>query len=203
MIQKEKKKMTQVEIQKNKDGFIIAIDKGADHLHKIGLKGDMLLGDLDSMNESLKDIYKDKILKLPVVKDDTDTAVALDYAIENGGDDIIIYAALGARFDHTYANLLLLKRALDKNVRCRLVDEQNIVELHKKSFDIENMNNKTVSFFSFDNPINITLKGFYYTLDNYCLERFDPLGVSNVVTCDKASVKFDEGVLLSVIARDK
>ncbi len=191
------------EIEKFSPDYIVAIDKGANHLNKIGINADILIGDLDSIDITLKDIYKDKILKLPVEKDDTDTAVALDYAIKKKADEVKIYASIGSRFDHTYANVLLLKRALDNNIKCTLIDEQNRIELNNKSFSIEGLNGSTASFFAFNNPVTISLKGFYYPLDKYVMTKYDPLGVSNKIISDKADVIFEGGELLCIIAKDK
>ncbi|MGN8913885.1 thiamine diphosphokinase [Anaerofustis butyriciformans] len=191
------------EIDKFVPDYIVAIDKGANHLNNIGVDADILIGDLDSIDVNLKEKYKDKILKLPVEKDDTDTAVALDYAMSNGAKEVKIYASVGSRFDHTYANVLLLKRALDNNIKCTLINEQNKISLHNKSFSIKEMVGSTASFFAFDKPVTITLNGFYYPLDKYLMKKYDPLGVSNKVISNNAEVIFEEGELLSIIASDK
>jgi len=191
------------EIENYNPDFIIAIDRGADHLEKLGLYADLLIGDLDSISSDLKKRYKDKTLKLQVEKDDTDTAVALDYALDNKATTIKIYASVGSRFDHTFGNVLILKRSLDRGVHCTLVNEQNEIELHDKSFKFYNMKGCTTSFFAMDENVFITLKGFHYPLDNYKLTKYDPIAISNKVEEDICEVIFEGGNVLSVIAKDK
>lgn len=196
-------KFLKSEVEKYEPDFIIAVDRGADHLNKIGIKADLLIGDLDSISDDLKAMYKDKILKLKVEKDDTDTAVALDYAIKNNADEIRIYASVGSRFDHTLGNVLILKRALNSNIKCKLINEQNEIELHSKSFIFENMIGSTTSFFAMDEDVIITLKGFHYPLNEYRLNKYDPIAISNKVEKERAEVLFSGGNVLSVIAKDK
>ncbi|WP_290776168.1 thiamine diphosphokinase [Anaerofustis sp.] len=183
--------------------FTIAIDKGANYLDHIGMEANLLIGDLDSVDIKLKQKYENKILKLKVEKDDTDTAVALDYALNNGAKEVLILQGVGSRFDHTFGNILILKRALDRNIKCTLINEQNEIRMHKESFVLENMTGSTVSFFALDNDVNITLKGFYYPLNNYILNKYDPIAISNKVILELAEVIFDNGNLLSVVSKDK
>ena len=183
---------------------IIAADSGALHLQKAGLAPDILVGDFDSIEDEVFDAFekKSRIVRYRIEKDVTDTAAALDIALEEGADDVLVLGGTGTRFDHTYANVLLLKKALDCKVRARIVDEHSEIELHDRSFFLENMNGRTVSFYSMFKQTCLTLEGFHYPLTNYRLESHDPLTVSNIVESEKASVEMDGGYLLSIISKD-
>ena len=64
--------------------FIIAVDAGAEHVYKLFLKPDLIVGDLDSIEEkTLERAKKDKIeiLELEENKDQTDFEIALNYII--------------------------------------------------------------------------------------------------------------------------
>lgn len=179
---------------------IIAADSGMRHVARMGLKADVLLGDLDSIDEALLDGCKDvRIIRANPEKDDTDTKMALSEAFAGGASDILVIGGIGSRFDHTYSNVLLLKEGLDRNVRIRLFNEHNEIELHGKSFELCGMKEKTVSFYSMFSDTAVTLKGFHYPLDRYLLKTSSPLGVSNVIEENRAEVIFEEGCIMSVI----
>ena len=194
--------------RKTIDGFapdrIIAADSGAEHLERAGITPDVLLGDFDSIDEKILADAEGKTEKitLPVEKDDTDTAAAVDMALEQGADEILILGGIGSRFDHTYANVLLLKRCLDRDVRARLVNEHNEMELFSESFSMRGRKGSTVSFFAMFEDVELTLRGFHYPLEKYFLKTENPLAVSNLIEEDSASVLFEKGFVLSVISRD-
>jgi thiamine pyrophosphokinase len=57
-----------------------------------------------------------------------------------------------------------------------------------------------VSIFAYDHAL-ITLKGFKYPLEAYQLNRYDPLGISNEVISDNASVSVKNGRVLIVFSK--
>ncbi|MDU2109671.1 MAG: thiamine diphosphokinase, partial [Peptoniphilus lacydonensis] len=86
-----------------KNRFVLVADGGARLLRKYNLKGDLLLGDLDSIgNESLKYVRENniKFLKFPSQKAATDTELCINYLINEKYEDIVILGALGTRLDH-------------------------------------------------------------------------------------------------------
>ena len=85
------------------------------------------------------------IKTVPTHKDETDMELGLDFAVELGADDIVIFGGIGSRFDHTLANAHLLLRLLKKGVRARLVDEKNCVELINNSIVLEGQQGDLVS----------------------------------------------------------
>lgn len=194
-------KFLEQQIKNYKPDFIIAVDKGANYLEKIGIKANLLIGDFDSIDKTIVSSYNN-IIKLNPIKDDTDTAHSLDYAIKNGASEIMILCGIGSRFDHSYANMLLMKRCLDKNILCSVVNEKNQLFMKNESFNIKNKKNHTVSFFALDEDMDITLKGFFYPLNSYHLTKYDPLTVSNIITSNTASVDFNNGTLLVDLSRD-
>ncbi|MCK9907229.1 hypothetical protein MXD63_45440, partial [Frankia sp. Cpl3] len=65
----------------------------------------------------------------PVMKDLTDTEMALQWALERNPREILFLGALGTRFDHTLSNVHLLRRGLQAGISCRILDERNEVLL--------------------------------------------------------------------------
>ena len=92
------------------DDVLIAADGGLRHCLDLGLQPAILIGDLDSIDEGDLAALKPsdtQILQYPTQKDFTDLELALQQALKLGADEIVIVAALGARWDQTIANLLL------------------------------------------------------------------------------------------------
>lgn len=116
--------------------IVIAADGGARHLEQLGLKPHVIIGDMDSIKDSLwrQDSSIERI-SFPREKDKTDTQLAIDLAFERGCSQITLLAATGGRIDHTLGNVALTAKypgrvaivegnmtlvAIDKSRKCRL-----------------------------------------------------------------------------------
>ncbi|MCR5786929.1 MAG: hypothetical protein K6G28_04445, partial [Acholeplasmatales bacterium] len=62
---------------------------------------------------------------------------------------------------------------------------------------------KYVSFFSLDNNLHISLKGFKYNLNNYNLKITDPLCVSNEIIDKCGEVEVDNKTLVVLSKEDR
>ena len=117
-------------LQENKYNKIIAADKGLESLNKINVKPDYIIGDFDSVNKEILEQYKNiPITYLKPEKDFTDTHMALKLAIKQGAKKVIIVGAIGTRFDHSIANIHILKEALENNIEAEIIDEHNKIRL--------------------------------------------------------------------------
>lgn len=180
--------------------LIICADKGLENIKKVGLTPDAALGDFDSVTSNM-DI---PIIKYPAEKDVTDTEIAIDYCIEKGADDIMLLGGTGGRVDHTLANILLLKRTMDKGVSVKMYDGVNLCFVTDKDVEIEKSDKKYLSLFALGQKVcGLTIKGAKYPLNKYCLESDSSLGVSNEIVSDRAKIEFESGALLIVLSSDK
>lgn len=48
----------------------------------------------------------------------------------------------------------------------------------------------------------VCLEGFKYPLDNYCMSKFNSLGISNEITEAEARISFSDGIMVVVEAVD-
>ena len=76
---------------------VIAVDGGFSSLCAIGVTPDFALGDFDSLGHVPQGV---PIERHPVMKDDSDTALALEWAFAHGMREVAVYGALGGRLDH-------------------------------------------------------------------------------------------------------
>lgn len=192
----------------NKYENIIASDKGLEILDKLGLKPNYIIGDFDSINKEILNKYlldkEMKIIKLNPEKDYTDTHMALKLAIELRSTNISMVGAIGSRIDHTIANIHILKEALDNNIGCKILNENNEIRLISKKTIVGLDNNyKYISLIPLTTYANgVTLRGFKYPLLDATLEIGDSIGVSNEQIEDKASIDLQEGILILIKSKD-
>ncbi len=180
--------------------LLIAADGGYDKALLLGFKPDIFIGDMDSVSADVPEIEK---IRLQVEKDFTDTEAAIEKAIELGFTEIDIVGATGTRFDHSFANACLLKKYISEGVRIRILDAHNEIFAIDKDSIIKDKKGETVSLLPLDSTVfGVTLKGFYYPLENADVKIGTTLTVSNVITSDAAEIKIGQGTLLVIIAKD-
>ena len=179
--------------EKDEIEYIIGVDQACKLLLDNDIPINLAIGDFDSLDEE----YLDKIKKyakttkqFDSVKDYTDTFLALHEALSLPHEEIIIYGGLGDRFDHSYANINLLKLG---NITIKNNDTE-ITILDPGYYYIEN-EYKYLSLFSIEDVLMLNLNGFKYELINKELLVDDPLCISNE---GSGTLSFAEGKLLVI-----
>lgn len=186
--------------------LIIGVDRGCDVLYKYKIRPDYILGDFDSANLSSLN-YFDKLgvdkIKLKREKDDTDSKVALDFAISKGAKYITFLGAIGTRLDHTLSNLGLMFQGLEKGILVIIEDEYNKVFLTKENIKIKGEKGQIVSFKAYSGLVkNLTIKGAKYELNNYNLNIEDGITTSNEFIGEEIELYFDSGILMILYSKD-
>ena len=196
---------------KNETKFenIIAVDNGLKILNEINIKPNHIVGDFDTVKSEILDLYKEdtsiKIHKFNPIKDNTDTDIAIRLAVEFKSDEIIILGAIGTRVDHLLGNIHVLKYALDSNIKCKIIDENNEIQLIDKTTIIKkkDITKKYISLIPLTEKVeHINLKGFKYELNNGTLTMGSSLGISNEISKEEAIIEFDNGILIMINSKD-
>lgn len=106
--------------------------------------------------------------------------------------------------DHTFANVQILKEALDKNITCKIINENNEITLiNKNTTWTQNLHFKYISLIPFTDVVSgITLIGFKYPLQNATLKLGESIGISNEQLEDNATIRIKTGILLLIKSRD-
>lgn len=177
--------------------YIITADAGYRYAKEIGCSPDFILGDFDSGDCPETDI---ETLRLNPIKDNTDSAVALQEAVKRGCKKIVLLGGTGSRLDHTFANFDLCARAKELGV------DLTVADIHHRIFALQNEtqflprdDSKYISVFALGGACTVTLKGFDYPLDNFTFLPFCGLGVSNEITADTAEITVSSGTALIFI----
>lgn len=184
------------------DTVVICADGGFYHAKKLGISPDVMIGDFDSY--SGEPDCKCRIIKCKPEKDDTDTMMCVKYAIEHGADCIYIYGGLSGRLDHTIANIQTLKYCAERKVRAEINDGFNraLVQGEKSMCEYRKDDSKYFSVFSLTDKVFIReLSGVKYPLEKYYLTSGFPLGVSNEITSDRATLEVSGGYALIIFSK--
>lgn len=189
------------------DDVLVGIDRGALFLVRHGLTPHFAMGDFDSVTEEELREIKSKSPELdscdPIMKDLTDSEMGFIWAIQQKPREIILLGALGTRFDHSLANVHLLRIGLENNIPCRIVDTTNELMLINSSSRIRKSRFSHVSLLPLTMDVTgITLTGFQYPLNKATLTIGQSLGISNVLVADTGTIEIDSGYLLVIQSRD-
>ncbi|MBE5832592.1 MAG: thiamine diphosphokinase [Butyrivibrio sp.] len=205
-----------VDIPLYEGDYCIACDAGFKYAQEMGILPDLIVGDFDSASEqdpivlrSIEEIAlhdPDRIVRLNVVKDDTDTMKAVKIGLEKGYRKFYLYGATGGkRIDHSIANIQTLLFIKHNGGKGYIMDSDKmlmIAENEEISFNVGNTGYLSVFSLS-EVSKGVTLKGLMYTLEDGELKNDFPLGVSNEFIIDeKASVSVKDGTLLIILQFD-
>jgi len=173
--------------------FVIAADGGFSLASQAGLRVDLLVGDMDSLDCVPEHV---PTLKFPQEKDATDLELALDYACGLNPERILVVGAFGARLDHTLANANLLEKY---NLPVVLFHQGFRVYLVWDELEIPAALGDLVSLI----PLSAEVQGIFtwglrYPLQDGVLFRASTRGVSNEVIGLPCGVRVREGKLLLI-----
>ncbi|THB80764.1 MAG: thiamine diphosphokinase [Desulfobacteraceae bacterium] len=186
--------------------LVICADGGAGHLRGMGLIPDIIVGDLDSISDEDKAYFDRKqvrFVKHPEKKDATDTALAVDLAVEEGAADITLIGVSGTRMDHTLANVFLLKTLSDRHIACRMIDTHNEVYLVTDSLEVQGRPGDLLSIIpAAESARGVTIEGLEYPLENAQIPMGSSIGISNVFVGNQARINVESGVLIVFKSRD-
>lgn len=195
-------------INMTEEDYIIAVDGGLSYCGVLEVEPDMIIGDFDSITEqekeavlALKQQIPERIMELPVEKDDTDMLVAIKHGLELGYDIFHIYAGTGGRLDHTIANIQCLLYLKNHGATGYLIEGSGMILVVKNeavSFK-EGMEGYLSIFPLGQNAKGVTLKGLKYPLQDATLKNDYPLGISNEFTGEMSTVSVEDGELVCIL----
>ncbi len=185
----------------DKNNIFIGVEKGCLNIIKHNLELNYAIGDFDSIGDNLS-LIKDSALnfiKLNEIKDETDTLEALKIASSIDSSICLIGGISGNRIEHFIANINLFS----KFENLEIIDEFSHIRLIDKLCTTFNNDYKYHSLFSYTDFSTITISGFKYNLDNYKLERFNSLCISNEIINNPVIDVLEGKVLLISSKYDK
>ncbi len=189
--------------------FIIAADHGLTFLYEHQILPDYIVGDFDSTPEEIMSYYRDQtkvpIRKFNPVKDATDTEIALRLCMDLRRKHVLILGATGSRADHLWANIQILKIALDAGADARILDSHNRIRLLEHGIILrkEEAYGPYFSVFPLCGLVaDFNISGAKYPLHHHLLTPYDSLCVSNEFAEDEVEISFPLGEVILMETRD-
>ena len=183
--------------------MFIAADSGAATALQYGCNPAIVVGDFDSLDELLLQELSERgsqIRRVTVEKNETDTELAVQAALEQGATSITLLGVIGGvRFDHTIANILLL--AGFEAIEMRIVDgsSKGWIVRGPGSSAIDGKVGDLLSLLPLtSDATGVRTRGLYYALHGETLYFGKPRGMSNVLTQKHAEVSVESGMLLVI-----
>jgi len=185
--------------------LIIAADGGTRHALSAGVLPQVVIGDLDSLADADRERL-DRSGVQPIVypthKDHTDLELAVRYARGQQATEIIIFGALGGRWDQSLANVMLLAAPELAQVPVRLVDHALSIQVIRDRAEIAGRVGDTLSLIALSGDAHgVTIEGCEYPLHEAALPLGATLGISNVFAQPAAKITVRQGLILALHTR--
>lgn len=186
----------------HRDDFFVFCDSGLKHMPGLGVKPDLIVGDFDSWEDPHMDV---ETIVLPAEKDDTDTFFAAKEMVKRGFDAFLLVGVIGARLDHTLANLSILLMLDEADKDAKAIDDYSEMEVISAKAGKTGRASIEDSF-SFFSLLNITgtaegisIRNAKYPLEDGKVDCSYQYAVSNEVLSGKtAEVSIAKGRLLLI-----
>lgn len=176
--------------------FIIACDRGYEYCMENDIRPDLLIGDFDSYRKQVPDDIE--VIRLPVMKDDTDTMHAYREIVSRGFDEVYLYCALGGRLDHSYANIQCAIFGARNGIDTIFINDEQIIVTDKDEIVLERKEGYGFSLFAADEIADLSILGGKYEVHDICLRNDFPLGQSNEWKDDRVTIRKGKGVLIII-----
>lgn len=166
------------------DARVVAADGGMRHAQDLGVEPECWIGDFDSSDAELQKKWPDvPRQKHPPLKDKTDGELALDYALENGANEIVLVAGLGGQTDQTVSHLLQLIKLARRNIKCCILSgKEEAWPLQTGSFLFDLPLRATLSIMGMSAIERLSVRGVKWQLEAVDVEFGSTLTMSNEVT---------------------
>ena len=119
---------------------VVAADGGVERAVALGLRVDVVVGDLDSVSaEALAaaEAAGARVVAHPVAKDATDLELALDEAVALGGRRLLVVTSADGRLDHLLSSLLVLASERYADVELDALTGGAVVHVVRESRTVE------------------------------------------------------------------
>jgi len=166
------------------DARVVAADGGMRYARALGVEPECWIGDFDSTSQELQQQWPDvKRFEHPPLKDKTDGELAIDYALENGADEIVLVAGLGGRTDQAMSHLIQLIKLYRNKISCFASSgNEEAWPLKVGSFLLDPPPGSTLSVVGITPIERISIRGVKWQLEAEDVEFGSTLTMSNEVT---------------------
>jgi thiamine pyrophosphokinase len=183
------------------DDYIVCADGGTQHALALGLKPNVIVGDLDSLRMDVQSLKEQgiEIILYPHDKDETDLELAISHALQEDPSSILIVAGLGFRLDHTLGNISLLADARLSSLDCRLDDGLDEAFFCRGRSEVRGRSGDLVSLIPWGRAVEgVRTEGLKWPLRAETLYPEKSRGISNELLGDVGKIQIATGLLLVI-----
>jgi len=175
--------------------LLICCDGAADKLIDFGMSPHVIIGDLDSVSEEVKEQYASKLIHSDD-QESNDLTKAVHYCIDKGYSSVSILGATGLREDHTLGNISLMMEYYPR-IEVQIISDYGIFFLVQSGEQIQSFAGEKVSLFSIDNRVSVSSNGLKYPLNDLQLSNWYRASL-NEATADHFMLIFESDLPLIV-----
>ncbi len=162
-----------IDISNIEEENLVFLDGAANLFFDTHFKPIWIVGDMDSIEKHVMELYLSKGVK--IIKIDDQETTDLEKAIilckkDNNLREINIYNAIGGRLDHSILNLRILRRYFSHNYQITLLStDEKIIFFRDTNLILKGKLGSKVAIISFPKAI-VTSNGLLYEINNRTLE---------------------------------
>ena len=178
-------KVAMDELSSNK--FLLCCDGAAQKAESSGYTPDLIIGDMDSISDTISDKYKNQLIHIDD-QNSNDLSKALRWATDNGTESVTIMGAGGGSDDHYLGNLFLILES-HYNFNIKMLTNSGRFDLATNR-EFSSYPNQKVSLFCIDRDAKVSTRGLEYELKDYKFDNLygatlnKSLGTSFSVSCN-------------------
>ena len=186
----------------DKPDVVVAADAGLHHAIDLGLRVNVVVGDMDSVDQALlvgAEVNGVEVIRAPRDKDLTDTELALRHAAERGATRLTVVTGGGGRLDHQLGVIAsLAHRDLAHCVVAAWWDTARIDVLHgPNSVEVTGNVGEIIGLHAFGGEARgVTTNGLKWNVDRETFPAHSSRGVSNEFSQASASISVEHGTLI-------
>jgi len=173
---------------------IVAADGGMRHAEALDVCPVLWIGDFDSSDGQLQKKWRHVPRETyPADKDQTDGELAIEFALKNGAQEIVLVGGLGGRTDQSVGHLMQLIKLRQQNIKCFIssgIEEAWPLLCGRTKMDFPP--HTRLSIVGLTDIEGLDLKGVKWPLENVEVELGSTLTISNEVV-DMVSIEVKSG----------
>jgi len=174
---------------------IICADGGTRHAARLGIRPDVIIGDMDSLSAAHRRRFRDVRILRVRDQESTDLEKALRHCVGLHIRSAVIVAAVGDRLDHS-AGALGCFRKFGRRIRLTLVDRGGTLSLLGPDETITMARGALFSLIPVGRCTGVRIDGARYPMQGGSLEPGVREGISNSATGKSVRVRHSGGTLL-------
>ncbi|MDP7066835.1 MAG: thiamine diphosphokinase [Acidimicrobiales bacterium] len=184
--------------------LVIAVDSGYEHARSLGIKVDVVVGDLDSVtSETLLTLDAQvAVEKHDTDKDESDLALALKFAQRVGAKHIDVITGGNGRLDHLLVGSMLLasQENLNQSIVTHCGTSRMVALGPGKPLELDNLIGSWLSLIALEAEAKLSTTGLRWNLTpSAVFPPFSSLGLSNQIL-EKPTIDVQQGIFLAIVS---